>query len=44
MSMVERIRSRREAARRTRALERALRGTQSHAVRQEITAIAQQDR
>ncbi|HZN71967.1 MAG TPA: hypothetical protein VFC00_09845 [Micromonosporaceae bacterium] len=43
MSMVERIRQRRDAARRSRALERALRGTTSHAVRQEIIAIAQRD-
>jgi hypothetical protein len=43
MNMFERFRSRRDAARRTRAIERALRGANSHAVRQEILAIAQRD-
>jgi hypothetical protein len=43
MTMFERLRSRREATRRMRAIERALRGARSHAVRQEIIAIAQRD-
>ncbi|MDG4773954.1 MULTISPECIES: hypothetical protein [Micromonosporaceae] len=41
MSMIDRIRRHREASRRTRALERALRSTDSAAVRDEIRAIAQ---
>jgi hypothetical protein len=41
MSMIDRFRSRRDAARRTRAIERALRATNSPAVRDEILAIAQ---
>ncbi|MFV2102548.1 hypothetical protein [Micromonospora sp. LOL_024] len=41
MSMIERIRNRRDASRRTRAIERALRSANSPAVRDEILAIAQ---
>ncbi|MEV6691198.1 hypothetical protein AB0M35_06980 [Micromonospora sp. NPDC051196] len=41
MSMIERIRSRRDANRRARAIERALRSASSPAVRDEILAIAQ---
>ncbi|MDG4794825.1 hypothetical protein [Micromonospora sp. WMMD1082] len=41
MSMIERIRSRRDASRRARAIERALRSASSPAVRDEILAIAQ---
>jgi hypothetical protein len=40
MSMMNRIRSRRHAARRARAIERALRSTDSSVVRDEILAIA----
>ena len=40
MSMISRMRGRREAARRSRDIERALRGVDSRAVRQEILAIA----
>ncbi|GAB3151417.1 hypothetical protein GCM10027290_40620 [Micromonospora sonneratiae] len=41
MSMIDRIRNHRNAARRARAIERALRSTNSPAVRNEILAIAQ---
>lgn len=41
MSMINRIRSRRDAARRTRAIERALRSASTPAVRDEILTIAQ---
>ncbi|MFY1696927.1 hypothetical protein O7623_20820 [Solwaraspora sp. WMMD791] len=41
MSMIDRIRRHRETNRRARALERALRATDSAAVRDEIRAIAQ---
>lgn len=41
MTMIQRIRSRRETARRTRAIERALRSANSPAVREEILTIAQ---
>ncbi|MBX7269861.1 hypothetical protein KIF24_30130 [Micromonospora sp. Llam7] len=41
MSMIERIRNRRDASRRARAIERALRSAGSPAVRDEILAIAQ---
>ncbi|MER5456996.1 MULTISPECIES: hypothetical protein [Micromonospora] len=41
MSMIERIRSRRDASRRARAIERALRSANSPAVRDEILVIAQ---
>ena len=41
MNMIDRYRSRREAARRTRAIERALRATSSPAVRDEIRIMAQ---
>ncbi|MGW0435161.1 hypothetical protein ACWDV4_21805 [Micromonospora sp. NPDC003197] len=41
MSMMNRLRNRRDAARRARAIERALRSTNSPAVRNEILAIAQ---
>ncbi|GAB3853735.1 hypothetical protein ACN26Z_02830 [Verrucosispora sp. WMMD703] len=41
MSMIERIRNRRDASRRARAIERALRSASSPAVRDEILAIAQ---
>ena len=40
MSMIERLRDRRHAARRHRAIERALRAANTPAVRQEILAIA----
>ncbi|HEY2950597.1 MAG TPA: hypothetical protein VGJ53_19725 [Micromonosporaceae bacterium] len=40
MSMMNRLRSRRDAARRARAIERALNETKSEAVRKEIQAIA----
>jgi hypothetical protein len=41
MSMIKRIRSRREANRRARAIEHALRSANSPAVREELLAIAQ---
>ncbi len=41
MSMIERIRTRRDANRRARAIERALRSANSPAVREELLAIAQ---
>jgi septum formation topological specificity factor MinE len=41
MSMIDRFRHRRDTARRTRAIERALRSANSPAVRDEILAIAQ---
>jgi hypothetical protein len=41
MSMIERFRSHREAARRTRAIERALRAANTPAARDEILVIAQ---
>jgi septum formation topological specificity factor MinE len=41
MTMFERFRSRRNAARHARDLERALRSANSQAVREEILAIAQ---
>jgi hypothetical protein len=41
MTMIDRYRSRRDAARRARAIERALRSANSPAVREEILAIAQ---
>jgi hypothetical protein len=41
MSMIDRFRDRRTAARRTRAIERALRSANSPGVRDEILAIAQ---
>ncbi|WP_165945193.1 hypothetical protein [Micromonospora sp. KC723] len=41
MSMIERIRTRRDAHRRARAIEHALRSANSPAVREEILAIAQ---
>jgi hypothetical protein len=41
MSMIDRYRSRRDAARQARAIERALRSASSHAVREEILTIAQ---
>ena len=40
MSMIERLRERRHAARRTRAIERALRSAKTPSVRDEILAIA----
>jgi hypothetical protein len=40
MSMFERLRDRRHAARRARAIERALRQAKSPSVRDEILAIA----
>lgn len=40
MNMIDRIRDRRHAARRTRAIERALRAAETPAVRHEIIAIA----
>jgi hypothetical protein len=43
MTMFERLRSRRDATRRMRATERALRGAKSPAVRREIIAIIQRD-
>lgn len=41
MSMIDRIRNRRDASRRARAIERALRSANSPAVRGEILTIAQ---
>lgn len=41
MSMINRYRDRRDAARRARAIERALRSANSPAVRDEILTIAQ---
>ncbi|MER7888980.1 hypothetical protein AB0C04_01515 [Micromonospora sp. NPDC048909] len=41
MSMIERIRTRRDATRRARAIEHALRSANSPAVREELLAIAQ---
>jgi hypothetical protein len=41
MKMIDRYRSRREVARRNRAIERALRATSSPAVRDEIRIMAQ---
>ncbi|SCL38404.1 hypothetical protein GA0074692_5000 [Micromonospora pallida] len=41
MSMIERIRNRRDANRRARAIEHALRSANSPAVRDELIAIAQ---
>ncbi|HEX5541410.1 MAG TPA: hypothetical protein VFX60_07585 [Micromonospora sp.] len=41
MSMIDRFRARRQAARRTRAIESALRSATSPAVRDEILAAAQ---
>ncbi|MEV4627452.1 hypothetical protein AB0J90_14285 [Micromonospora sp. NPDC049523] len=41
MSMIDKFRSRRDAARRARAIERALRSANSPAVRDEILTIAQ---
>ena len=41
MSMIERIRNRRDANRRARAIEHALRSANSPAVRAELLAIAQ---
>ncbi|MGK5737586.1 hypothetical protein [Micromonospora sp. URMC 103] len=41
MSMIDRIRTRRDASRRARAIEHALRSANSPAVREEILAIAQ---
>ncbi|MEV0721989.1 hypothetical protein AB0I37_04320 [Micromonospora purpureochromogenes] len=41
MSMIQRIRTHRDAARRARAIEHALRSANSPAVREEILAIAQ---
>ena len=41
MSMIKRIRNRREANRRARAIEHALRSATSPAVREELLAIAQ---
>lgn len=41
MTMINRLRDRRDAARRARALDRALRSANSPAVHQEILAIAQ---
>ncbi|MFD6638404.1 hypothetical protein ACFWDN_21590 [Micromonospora chalcea] len=41
MSMIERIRTRRVANRRARAIEHALRSANSPAVREELLAIAQ---
>jgi hypothetical protein len=40
MSMIDRLRHRRDANRRTRAIERALREAKTPAVRDEILAIA----
>ncbi|MEV4753852.1 hypothetical protein AB0J86_01865 [Micromonospora sp. NPDC049559] len=40
MSMIDRLRHRRDAARRARAIERALREANSPAVRDEILAMA----
>lgn len=41
MSMIDRIRTRRDATRRARAIENALRSANSPAVRAEILAMAQ---
>ncbi|MEU5562994.1 MULTISPECIES: hypothetical protein [Micromonospora] len=41
MSMIERIKTRRDANRRARAIEHALRSANSPAVREELLAIAQ---
>ncbi|WP_198940299.1 hypothetical protein [Micromonospora sp. CB01531] len=41
MSMIKRIRTRRDANRRARAIEQALRSANSPAVREELLAIAQ---
>ncbi|MET8352808.1 MULTISPECIES: hypothetical protein [unclassified Micromonospora] len=41
MSMIERIRSHRDATRRARAIEHALRSANSPAVREELLIIAQ---
>lgn len=41
MSMIERLRTRRDANRRARAIEHALRSANSPAVREELLAIAQ---
>ncbi|MET7948064.1 hypothetical protein [Micromonospora sp. NPDC005324] len=41
MSMIERIRNHRDATRRARAIEHALRSANSPAVREEILVIAQ---
>lgn len=41
MTMIDRFRSRRDATRRARAIERALRSTNSPAVRNEILVMAQ---
>jgi hypothetical protein len=41
MTMINRFRSRRDAARRARAIERALRSANTPAVRDEILAAAQ---
>lgn len=41
MSMIERIRTRRDATRRTRAIQRALRSASTPAMRDEILSIAQ---
>jgi hypothetical protein len=41
MTMIDRFRSRRDATRRARAIERALRSANSPAVRNEILAAAQ---
>ncbi|GGM02017.1 MULTISPECIES: hypothetical protein [Micromonospora] len=41
MSMIKRIRDRRDATRRARAIEHALRSANSPSVRNEIIAIAQ---
>lgn len=41
MTMIDRLRSRRDANRRARAIERALRSANSPAVRDELIAIAQ---
>jgi hypothetical protein len=41
MSMINRFRTRRDAARRSRAIEKALRAANSPAVREEIRAMAQ---
>ncbi|MFY1688768.1 hypothetical protein [Plantactinospora sp. WMMB782] len=41
MSMINRLRNRRNSARRARAIERALRATDSPAVRDEILIAAQ---
>lgn len=41
MTMIDRFRSRRDAARRARAIDRALRSATSPAVRDEILTLAQ---